>query len=194
MTTVIPSGEFRFIALDVETSCGDSASICQIGLACVRADHSIQTYATLVDPQLPFARFNIDLHGIGPDTVREAPTFPQIWPRLLSLLSRHPLVQHSRFDEKAIAAACKMHGLARPRLQWTNSVSVARSAWPELKGNGGHGLANLRTVLGFDFKHHDAGEDARAAALVVLHAEKAMGRSFEEISGHRQGFQLSFEF
>ena len=133
MTTVIPSGEFRFIALDVETSCGDSASICQIGLACVRADHSIQTYATLVDPQLPFARFNIDLHGIGPDTVREAPTFPQIWPRLLSLLSRHPLVQHSRFDEKAIAAACKMHGLAQPRLHWTNSVSVARSAWPALK-------------------------------------------------------------
>lgn len=41
----------------------------------------------------------------------------------------------------------------------------------ELKGNGGHGLANLKQVLNLDFHHHDAGEDARAAAMVVLRAQ-----------------------
>ncbi|UWQ90678.1 3'-5' exonuclease [Rhodobacteraceae bacterium M382] len=194
MTTPIPDGDFRFIALDVETSCADSASICQIGLACVGALGTIQSYTTLVDPQLPFAPFNVELHGIGADTVCGAPTFAQIWPQLLPLLTRHPLVQHSRFDEKAIAAACKMHGLASPRLQWSNSVTIARKAWPELKGSGGHGLANLKEVLGLVFKHHDAGEDARAAALVTLQAEQKIGRSFAEITGHRHGFQLSFQF
>jgi len=194
MKTIVPSGEFRFIALDVETSCHDSASICQIGLACVGTDHSIQTYTTLVNPQLPFARFNVDLHGIGPDTVRNAPTFPQIWPRLMPLLSRHPLIQHSRFDEKAVAAACKLHEISEPKLQWSDSVKIARKAWPELKGNGGHGLANLRDFLGFEFKHHDAGEDARAAALVVLHAEQTMGQSLAQITGRQHGFQLSFQF
>lgn len=171
MTTPLPDGEFRFIALDVETACGDSASICQIGIACVGYDESIRTWSTYVDPQMPFAPFNIDLHGIGPETVRNAANFAQIWPDMLPLLSRHPMVQHSRFDEKAINAACKAHGLLRPRLTWHDSVTIARAAWPELKGNGGHGLANLKQVLNLDFHHHDAGEDARAAAMVVLRAQ-----------------------
>ena len=38
-------------------------------------------------------------------------------------------------------------------------------------GNGGHGLASLKQHLGLVFDHHDAGEDARAAAEVVLRAE-----------------------
>ncbi|MEB8388303.1 hypothetical protein OO012_13795 [Rhodobacteraceae bacterium KMM 6894] len=29
----VPEGDFRFIALDVETACSDAASICQIGLS-----------------------------------------------------------------------------------------------------------------------------------------------------------------
>lgn len=171
MTTPLPEGEFQFVALDVETACGDSASICQIGIACVGYDESIRTWSTYVDPQMPFATFNIDLHGIGPDTVKDAGTFAQVWPKMLPLLSRHPMVQHSRFDEKAISAACKAHGLLRPRLTWHDSVTIARAAWPELKGNGGHGLANLKQVLNLDFHHHDAGEDARAAAMVVLRAQ-----------------------
>ena len=40
-----------------------------------------------------------------------------------------------------------------------------------MKGNGGHGLGKLKQVLNLDFHHHDAGEDARAAAMVVLRAQ-----------------------
>ena len=46
-----------------------------------------------------------------------------------------------------------------------------RAVWPELRGNGGHGLASLKQHLGLVFDHHDAGEDARAAAEVVLRTE-----------------------
>lgn len=171
MIAPLPEGDFQFIALDVETACGDSASICQIGIACVGFDDSILTWSTYVDPLMPFAPFNIELHGIGPETVRDAANFAQIWPQMVPLLSRHPMVQHSRFDEYAINAACKAQGLPRPRLTWHDSVTIARKAWPELKGNGGHGLANLKQVLNLDFHHHDAGEDARAAATVVLRAQ-----------------------
>lgn len=190
----MPDGDFQFIALDVETACGDSASICQIGIACVGYDDTIQIWTTYVDPEMPFAPFNIDLHGIGPNTVRDAQTFAQIWPNMLPLLSRHPMVQHSRFDEHAINAACKTHSLPRPRLTWHNSVSIARAAWPELKGNGGHGLANLKQVLNLEFQHHDAGEDARAAALVVLRAQ-AVSQGSPVIDALRdKAVQLSWPF
>lgn len=190
----LPDGDFQFIALDVETANADSASICQIGIACVGHDNNIQTWSAYVDPQMPFAPFNIELHGIGPDTVEGAQSFKQLWPDMLPLLSRHPMVQHSRFDEKAINAACKAHRLLRPRLNWHDSVTIARAAWPELKGNGGHGLANLKQVLGLDFHHHDAGEDARAAAMVVLHAT-AVAKDSPAITALRtKPIQLSWPF
>lgn len=95
----IPTGEFRFIALDVETACSDAASICQIGLACVLPDNRIQTYSTLINPGTRFDRFNIRLHGIEPDHVSGAPRFSDVLEELFPLLSRHHLVQHSNFDK-----------------------------------------------------------------------------------------------
>ncbi len=175
----LPDGAFRFIALDVETACSDAASICQIGLACVEADNGIQTFSMLVDPRSRFDPFNTGLHGIGPDHVSGAPTFRDAFGTLLPLLSRHHLVQHSNFDKRAVNAACLSSGIDMPALHWSDSVAIARRAWPELRGNGGHGLANLKKALSLNFQHHDAGEDARAAAMVVLHAEERLAMPFE---------------
>jgi DNA polymerase-3 subunit epsilon len=189
--TPIPSGPFRFIALDVETACNDVASICQIGIACVDTVGKIDSWTSYVDPEQQFDRFNTRLHGIGPDSVMGAPTFPQIWPALHELLYSHHLVQHSNFDKAALNAACRAYRLPAPDLSWSDSVKIARQAWPEFKGNGGHGLGHLKTALGLEFQHHDAGEDARAAAEVVLHAEAHLGRTFEQLAQTSQKSQLS---
>lgn len=190
----LPRGNFRFIALDVETANGQSSSICQIGIACVDSDHHIQSYSVYVNPETDFAPFNIQLHGIGPNTVRDALTFPQIWRDLFPLLQNHHLVQHSNFDKTAIAASCRKYRLPPPDLSWSDSVKIARKAWPDLKGNGGHGLANLKKTLNLDFHHHDAGEDARAAASVVLHAEDHLSVRFEQLSPTARPIQLSFSY
>lgn len=180
-TPRVPEGDFRFIALDVETACSDAASICQIGIACVQADNQIQTFSMLVNPGTRFDAFNIQLHGIGPAHVADAPRFPDALNALLPLLARHQLIQHSNFDKQAVNAACSFCDIATPDLRWSDSVKIARRAWPELKGNGGHGLANLKRVLHLQFHHHDAGEDARAAAMVVLHAEARLAMPFGEL-------------
>ena len=56
-------------------------------------------------------------------------------------------------------------------------MAIARRAWPERRGNRGYRLATLAADLGISFRHHDALEDARAAAGVVLYAclETGMG-------------------
>lgn len=177
----IPEGDFRFIALDVETACSDAASICQIGIACVEPDNHIQTFSILVNPGTRFDPFNTRLHGIGPDHVADALPFSDAFGALLPLLARHHLIQHSNFDKHAINAACSFCETEPPVLHWNDSVRIARRAWPELKGSGGHGLANLKKVLKLNFHHHDAGEDARAAAMVVLHAEFHLAMPFDEI-------------
>ena len=192
MHTMIPDDNFRFIALDVETACSDAASICQIGLACVWPDNRIHTFSTLVNPCSDFDPFNIRLHGIGPEHVRNAPRFDEVIDLLFPVLSRHHLVQHSNFDKQAVNAARRTYGRDASDFRWIDSVTIARRAWPELKGNGGHGLGNLKKVLNLNFRHHDAGEDARAAAQVVLHAEAHMGVLFDElVAPKRKAYPLS---
>ncbi|RRH74709.1 exonuclease domain-containing protein [Falsigemmobacter faecalis] len=173
---------YRFIALDVETANSDCASICQIGLAGVGFDGSIATWVCYVDPRDYFSSFNTRLHGISAETVAGAATFAPLLHRLSPLLSQVTLVQHSNFDRGAIHAACRSNRIDAPDWSWIDSVRVARAAWPEFKGAGGHGLGHLKTQLNLQFNHHDAGEDARAAAMVVLKAEALTGRSFTELA------------
>lgn len=179
----VPVGAFRFIALDVETACGDAASICQIGLACVRPDGGIESWACHVDPQVRFSPFNTQLHGISERHVRGAPTFAEAFAGVAPLLSRHLIIQHSGFDRRAIHGACAAANLPAPDWRWADSVRIAQRAWPEFKGNGGHGLSHLKEKLQLEFQHHDAGEDARAAALVVLLAERRTGLALDALLG-----------
>ncbi len=179
----LPQGRFRFVALDVETANGSSASICQIGLAAVTDEARIVTWSSVIDPRCAFSPFNIQLHGIGPDQVRGAPGFEQVLAWLEPLLASQPVIQHSSFDRRAVAGACEALGREAPPWRWGDSVLIARRAWPEFTSNGGHGLAHLKRQLDLRFHHHDAGEDARAAAEVVLRAEARTGRAFDEILG-----------
>lgn len=182
---MFPTGPFRFFALDVETANGDRGSICQVGVACVKLDDSIEKWATLVDPRTTQWVFT-SLHGIDPGMVRGAPCIDVVLDTLEPLLKGCKVYQHSGFDRSAIRAACGALGRDEPAWEWRDSVAVARHAWPELKGEGGHGLASLKSHLGLQFEHHDAGEDARAAAQVVLLAEAQKAATEIRKSGSKE--------
>lgn len=180
-----PDGEYRFLALDVETANTDMSSICQIGIATVDHSGEIRAYSTLIDPRCRFSSRFTEIHGIDAAAVRGAPTFFDVLDPLVPLLSRHTVFQHSSFDQRAIAAAYEGTRSGPPRLRWRDSVTVARRAWPEFTGAGGHGLSHLKQALRLDFQHHDAGEDAKAAAQVVLLAEERVGLPFDQIIASR---------
>lgn len=173
--------EYRFVAIDVETANGNRHSICQVGMAMVSHDGRVDTHGFFVDPDEPFHSFNSQLHGIDAGTVRGSPRFAGALAPVRSFLERHALIQHSNFDKMAFDAACARGNLAPLTSAWSDSVRIARKAWPELRGQGGHGLGNLKKVLNLNFRHHDAVEDAWAAAQVVLLAEERTGQGFAEL-------------
>ncbi|WP_299083219.1 exonuclease domain-containing protein [uncultured Ruegeria sp.] len=179
---LLKTGTFRFVAVDVETANSNNHSICQVGLAMVSDTGEIHTVSFLVNPEEGFDDFNVRLHGINDNAVCHAPIFEVMLRSLRPFLERHTLIQHSGFDKRAFDAACKTKGIPSLRTKWLDSVIIARTAWPELKGNGGHGLASLKAFLDLDFDHHDAEEDARAAAEVVLLAESQSGEKFPELA------------
>lgn len=168
-----------FSVIDVETANQSRASICQVGIVQVRAGEIQGKWAWLVNPEAEFAWFCQRVHGIRSDDVAKSPSFPQIYPQIRDLLAGAVTVSHSDFDRQAIDQSTDRYGLPRLAIRWLDSSTLARKAWPD---RAGYGLEELAAFLGIPFQHHDALEDARAAAEITLAACRACGCGVDEMS------------
>lgn len=174
--------ENDFNCIDVETANSSWSSICQIGLVVVRSGKIADTWQSLVNPNVEFLGFNVSIHGITADRVRESPELPDIWDALRELTRDRPLVYHSPawFDRHALTQAAEEQGLPQLNVEWVDSSRIVRHTWPERYGRRGFGLSNLSRDFKIEFQHHDALEDARAAALITLEALAVSGTSIRE--------------
>lgn len=163
-----------FVAIDVETANTDMASICQIGVAKYDNGKLIKEWSSLVDPEDYFDFINISIHGITEDDVVGKPTFPKVLHQLKDFLDGSICVCHTHFDRVSISRALSKYGLSDFDTIWLDSSRVARRTWEEFSRSG-YGLANVCRKIGYEFKHHDALEDAKASANVVLSAIEKTG-------------------
>ena len=166
--------EIGFVAIDVETANADMASICQIGVAKYNNGVLVEEWSSLVDPEDYFDFINIDIHGITEEDVEGKPTFPEIFNQLSSLLGDTICVSHTHFDRVSISRALTKYDLPNFDTTWLDSARVARRTWEEFAW-GGYGLANICNKIGYQFKHHDALEDAKASGHVLLAAIEKSG-------------------
>lgn len=164
----------NFVAIDVETANADMASICQIGLVKCENGTLSDEWKTYVDPEDYFDAFNVSIHGIDESVVKGAPKLPEIADVLRSYLEGTVVVCHTHFDRVAMCQATRRYGISEIECTWLDSARVARRAWKECAWKG-YGLYNVCKILGYDFKHHDALEDAKAAAHILLAATKESG-------------------
>jgi len=164
----------NFVAIDVETANADMASICQIGL--VKCENGVLSdeWKTYVDPKDYFDGINVSIHGIDESVVKGAPTFAELADTLRSYLEGTVVVCHTHFDRVAMHQAAQRYGVSAPECTWLDSARVARRAWKECAWKG-YGLYDVCKILGYDFKHHDALEDAKAAAHILLAATNESG-------------------
>ncbi len=168
----------NFIALDVETANADMASICQIGIAKYAEGKLVEEWSSLIDPEDYFDFINVDIHGITEEDIVGCPTFPEIVDILDRFLNNTISVSHTHFDTVSISRALEKYGLKKFNTVWLDSARVARRTWEECAWSG-YGLANVCNKIGYEFKHHDALEDAKASGQVVLAAIEATGLDIE---------------
>ena len=159
-----------FNAIDVETANADRASICQIGIVQVRDGEIRDRWQSLIDPEDWFDELNISIHGIDERKVRDSPTLPQVRGVLRERLRGSVVVSHTSFDRVAFERAMTRYSLEQLQVTWLDSAKVVRRAWPDRFGRKGYGLNKVAEALGINFNHHDAVEDARAAAEIVVRA------------------------
>lgn len=159
-----------FNAIDVETANADRASICQIGVVHVRNGAIVDQWSSLINPNTWFDGLNVMIHRITEDDVRNSPSFSDVRGELNSRLNGSVLVSHTPFDRVALERASKGLGLETFQVTWLDSARIVRRAWPDQYGKSGYGLENVAADLEIEFNHHDALEDAKTAAEIVLRA------------------------
>ena len=172
--------DLTFTAIDVETANPSRASICQIGLAQVSEGRVGKPISILVNPEEPFGQVQTGIHGIDESAVRNAETLKDLYPRFRELIRGGILVSHSSFDRQALEQATGKYGLEMPQVRWLDSGRIARAAWPERYGRDSWSLKKIADDLGISFQHHEAGEDAGVAALIVLQACSDTGLGLDE--------------
>ena len=163
----------EFFAIDVETANTDRSSICQIGYVHFRHGREVTAFETLVNPLAAFLPRNIEIHGIRPEQVQDAPSLAEVYDRLKADLDGAVLVHHGDFDWQAFGSAALVHDLPLLNAKWVSSKALAEEAWPHA---GSHKLNVLAQHLGITFQHHDALNDARTAGLVAWAAMEAGAR------------------
>ena len=177
-------GNLTFNAIDVETANANPASICQVGIVQVRNGEIEEQLSILVDPEEKFYAGNVGVHGINEETVEGCGAFPEVHGDLCRRLRGRVVVSHTAFDRVAVAGAVEKYGLGRIRARWMDSAMIVRRAWPGKYRVRGWGLARVASDLGIKFRHHDAVEDARAAAEIVLQACQSSGLDIDGWLSH----------
>lgn len=159
----------KVIALDFETANEQRSSPCSIGLAWIEDGEVARIEHHYIRPLgNRFASFNMAFHGIRPEHVADADEWPDVLERLRPELEGALVLAHNAsFDISVIRRTSEHYGVRPPGFDYTCTVQVARSVWPDLPS---HKLNVVCGHLGVDFAHHDAAADAYACGRVALAA------------------------
>lgn len=170
----------HFLVIDVETANTNHGTICQIGIVECKAGSFINSWCTYLNPNTKFNDINISIHGITPEMVMEAPTFAEIYESFKSQITNMICCSYGHFDKSAIGKACEINRLDQLDIKWIDVLPLARE---QINKNDvdNYSLSTISKYIGFDFKHHDALEDAKACAAIILEILKSTKISIEEL-------------
>ena len=170
-----------FVAIDFETANSARASVCSVGIVVVENGKIQEEIHSLINPLTDFHYMNTRIHGITEHMVQDSPTFDEFWPSFRKYMGSHKLIAHNAsFDMGVLRASIDQMREEHPDFLYACSYRIAKKIWPDLYN---HKLSTVSDYLGISLKHHDALEDARAAAIITMEAMKQTDTgSLEELS------------
>lgn len=157
----------RYIAFDVETPNYRNDRMSAIGVAVIEDGQIVRTLSTYVNPECEFSPFHMELTGITPEMVVDAPNFAQLWTLLEPILSDGILLAHNApFDMGVLAKCLRAYGIVwRDTARYACTCRMARACFPQLPN---HRLNTVSDYLQISLDHHQADSDTNACAEIFL--------------------------
>ncbi|MHA7262695.1 3'-5' exonuclease [Arthrobacter sp. TMN-37] len=171
----------EFTAIDFETANGFRGSPCAVGLTKVRDGRVVDEASWLMRPPAGHDYFdsrNTAIHGITADQVAAAPRFGDLFPEIGGFIGGDILVAHNAaFDLGVIRSALEVSELAGPGWDYACTVMLSRRSYSLAS----YSLPFVAEAAGVPLvNHHDAVEDARACAGILLDIARRSGASTVE--------------
>lgn len=162
--------ELEFVVVDIEATGAKMPPnrIMELGAYRIRGRKIVDSFLTLVNPEISIPRFVITLTGITNEMVKQAPLFAEVAPRWLEFVQDAVLIAHNApfdtsFLNHEISRVYPGNRMINPHLC---TVLLSRRMVP--------GLTNYRLDTVSDhfsipiFDRHRAGSDALATAEVFI--------------------------
>lgn len=152
-----------FISIDFETASSYLDSACSVGIAYVKDLNIYDSFYSLINPNgRQFSNTNTEIHGITPEMVLSAPTFPELWKTISSLFNENiPVLAHNaHFDMSVLKRSL---GYEPQEFYYVDTISM-------VSGNisGSRSLQHCAAEFGVSLDHHNAESDAVACAQIAI--------------------------
>lgn len=164
--------------MDFETASNEKHSACSIALVVVKENKIVDTYYSLIQPETSFHWRNIQVHGIQPQDVEDAPKFPELWSDISHYFSRDALVvaHNAAFDNSILRGCLSYYGLPEAHYLSLCTVRTSRRVFPEFQN---HRLNTVSAELNISLdNHHNALDDSLACANILLYEIENYGTGF----------------
>lgn len=167
----------NFITVDFETATAQRDSPCEIGLTFVENSRITETKSWLIKPHYypHFDYFNVAIHGIQPQDVKDEPEFCDLWDEIHPMIDGRFLIAHNAgFDLSVLRKTLDTYQIPYPTLDYSCSYIFSKKVWQGLPA---YDLKTLCRANNIDLQHHRAAADSRATAELALKAFELSGVS-----------------
>ncbi|MEV7637574.1 exonuclease domain-containing protein [Pseudarthrobacter enclensis] len=165
-----------FTAIDFETANGFRGSPCAVGLTKVRGGRIVEEASWLMRPPANHDHFdfhNVRIHGISAADVAGRPRFGDLFPEIGAFIGDDVLAAHNAaFDLGVIRSALEVSGLPGPAYDYVCTVMLSRRCYSLVSNSLPFAAEEAGVPL---VRHHDAGEDARACAGILIDIARRNG-------------------
>lgn len=157
--------KYEYICIDFETANSNLTSACSVGFVCATKGKIVLEKYYLFNPEEPFLEWNIRIHGITPNDVKDSPKVYEVWDEIYDLINGEVLVAHNAgFDISVLKSLILKYDLKYPEFRFADTLKISCKAFPDLIN---HKLNTISSYLEVEHNHHNALSDAYVCFEII---------------------------
>ena len=158
--------DVEYVAIDFETANANLTSACSIGIVGAANGKIVFEKHFLINPQEEFLLYNVLIHGITEEMVKNEPTFDQLWDDIKELLDGTIVFAHSApFDLAVLKSLLDRYNLEYPNIKVGCTLKVSKIAFKGILEN--CKLNTISNYLEVEHLHHNAISDAKVCYYLL---------------------------
>lgn len=159
-----------YVAIDFETANSELSSACAIGLVGVENDKVVFQKYYLINPEMEFSSYNINIHHITEEDVKTSPNFKELWKEIGQYFNGIVIAHNAMFDLNVLKSLIEKYNLDTPNIKIACTLKISQKLWKDVLPN--CKLNTISSYLEVSHNHHNALSDAYVCYKIIERAER----------------------